>query len=362
MPKGPEGGDEMTRVLIGIISNEAARYAEFWACMMRLEVPGGSVKDVSIGTDYVSNQNLLAQRCLDEGFDYLWLMGDDHSFAPDLLEKLLVSARAFDLPILVPLCSARRAPFPLVDYGRNPDPVGPDYLSVSLADVPPEGIIELDAAGSAGMLIRRDVLATVPQPWFENSPRSEDIVFCEKAVASGFKIHADLSCRLGHILTAVVTPGHDGEKWVTGLVMSELQLAIGTAEELTQQELPPAVASDPRNRDDNPHPDAEEADTAVTAPPEPSSEEPSLPQVGVEPTPSEAERIELWVDEEFVWWWRAIDHDGNVLKKDSAVNEQSVLATAELHYPGVMAYQIAREVEDSRNIRPYRVPGRMFNQ
>lgn len=338
----------MTRVLIGIISNEAARYAEFWACMMRLEVPAGSVKDVAIGTDYVSNQNILAQRCLDDSFDYLWLMGDDHSFGPDLLEKMLVSAQAFDLPILVPLCSARRAPFALVDYGRNPDQTGPDYLSVSLAEVPSEGIIELDAAGSAGMLIRRDVLATVPQPWFENSPRSEDIVFCEKAVDAGFKIHADLSCRLGHILTAVVTPGHDGEKWVTGLVMGDLQLAIGTAEELT--ELPPEVG-DPRNRDDNPHPDAEvELPLDLVADDGPAFE------------PFVAERIELWVDEEFVWWWRAIDHQGNVLKKDSAVNEQSVLAAAELHYPGVMAYQIAREVEDSRHIRPYRVPGRMFNQ
>lgn len=707
----------MTRVLIGIISNEAARYAEFWACMMRLEVPAGSVKDVAIGTDYVSNQNILAQRCLDDSFDYLWLMGDDHSFGPDLLEKMLVSAQAFDLPILVPLCSARRAPFALVDYGRNPDQTGPDYLSVSLAEVPSEGIIELDAAGSAGMLIRRDVLATVPQPWFENSPRSEDIVFCippgawvggrrgvgaieeisvgdlvvthtgelcevrdtsvrdykglltcitpaygdpvrltpnhrllvnrdggrcwveagevvvgdrlcvpkierrewdpqtyaiatlvpgaaddgatvgytrtrksavrlpsflemtpdlarligyfiaegtvgkrrhdvvlcfgahrtdlvedavdllesifnahpttrtlngctrvsvssavlartlcgvcggsraldkrlpdgwrhfsteslselikgywrgdgsydprngfrmttvsprlatdlqaavlelgiyagvrfranqkagrydigipysqtkafaevvdedasdhigkdrwsflrsdedyfyvrvagveseeyegpvynlsvvedesftisgfavhncEKAITAGFKIHADLSCRLGHILTAVVTPGHDGEKWVTGLVMGDLQLAIGTAEELT--ELPPEVG-DPRNRDDNPHPDAEvELPLDLVADDGPAFE------------PFVAERIELWVDEEFVWWWRAIDHQGNVLKKDSAVNEQSVLAAAELHYPGVMAYQIAREVEDSRHIRPYRVPGRMFNQ
>ena len=386
----------MTRVLIGIISNEAARYAEFWACMMRLEVPAGSVKDVAIGTDYVSNQNILAQRCLDDGFDYLWLMGDDHSFGPDLLEKLLVSAQAFDLPILVPLCSARRAPFALVDYGRNPDPIGPDYLSVSLAEVPAEGIIELDAAGSAGMLIRHDVLDVVRQPWFENSPRSEDILFCEKAVDAGFKIHADLSCRLGHILTAVVTPGHDGNDWVTGLVMGDLQLAIGTAEQLTAdaQEVPlglvdddgPAfVPFDPHNRGDNPHPDAEPVDwraameegkararpleeaggggVGSVEPPlqVPADQPPVGGSVGVEPTP-EAERIEIWVDEEFVWWWRAIGHDGAVLMKGSAVNEPSVLAAAELHYPGVMVYQIAREVEDSRNIRPYRVPGRMFNQ
>jgi hypothetical protein len=311
--------------------------------MMRLEVPSGSVKDVVIGTDYVSNQNLVAQRCLDEGFDFLWLMGDDHSFAPDLLERLLVSAQAYDLPILVPLCSTRRAPFSLVDYGRNPDPNGPDYLSVSLADIPAEGIIELDAAGSAGMLIRRDVLEAIEFPWFENSPRSEDIVFCEKAKAAGFTVHADVACRLGHILTAVVTPGHDGDRWVTGLVMGDLQLSIETAEQLV-------AAQDPRNQDDNPHPDA--------LPPAVIEDAPVLPETAAEAS-SVAERIEVWVDQELRWWWRAIDHDGNILVKDSGVNEATVLAAAEVAYPGVMAYMIDSERHDSRNIRQYHAPSRM---
>ena len=336
----------MTRVLIGILSNEAARYAEFWACMMRLEVPAGSAKDVAIGTDYVSNQNILVQRCLDEGFDFLWLMGDDHSFGPDLLEKLLVSAQAYDLPILVPLCSARRAPFALVDYGRNPDPDGPDYLPVSLADIPAEGIIELDAAGSAGMLIRRDVLETISPPWFVNSSRSEDILFCEVAVVAGFKIHADVACRLGHILTAVVTPGHDGENWVTGLVMGDLQLAVGTAEQLL------ADQSDPRNHDDNPHPDA--------LPPAVDDLEAMVEYAHeMSPSASDAERIEIWVDEELRWWWRAIDPDGNILVKDSGVNEATVLGAAEAAYPGVMAYMVDSERHDSRNIRQYHAPSRM---
>ncbi len=335
------------RVLIGILSNEAARYAAFWGCMMQLVVPEGSVRDVAIGTDYVGNRNLLAQRCLDEGFDWAWFVDDDHTFAANLLDKLLTSGRAFDLPILVPLCTTRRAPFSLVDYGRNPDPVGPDYLSVSLKDVPAEGIIELDAAGTAGMLIRRDVFEAMPQPWFENSPRSEDIVFCEKAIAAGFKIHADLACRLGHILTATVTPGYTGDGWVTGVVMGGLQFAIGTSEELE--------AEAEEEEDDYYYREGDAQPDLTLSEPVPATENPMI-----EP-PSEAERIEIWVDEEAVWHWRAIGHGGAVLVKDSAINESSVLAAAELRYPGVMAYQIQREVDDSRDIRQYRVPRRMFD-
>ena len=46
----------------------------------------------------------------------------------------------------------------------------------------------------------------MPDRWFEYGDKSEDIVFCEKAKKAGFKIYADLSCRLGHITTAVVWP------------------------------------------------------------------------------------------------------------------------------------------------------------
>jgi len=135
------------------------------------------------------------------------------------------------------------------------------------------------------------------------------------------------------------------------LGLGGLQMAIGTAEQLlTEENLPPAV--DPRNRDDNPHPDelpsSVQADASV--PPETAAEA------------SDAERIEIWVDDEFMWWWRAIGHDGTVLRKDSGINEMTVIGAAHLFYPGVGVHQVQREVDDSRNLRQYNVPGRMFNR
>jgi hypothetical protein len=353
------------RILCGIIANDAARFSEFWSCVLRLQVPQGSLKEQVIGGDWCSARNELARRCLDEGYDYLWFMDDDHSFAPDLLQKLLKASLDYDLPIVNPLCTMRTAPFHLVTFAANPDPDSKDrYLPISLEGLPGEGIVELEAGGCAGMLIRRDVLAAVPAPWFEYTNRSEDIVFCEKAKAAGFKIHADLSARLGHITTAVVVPALTERGWETGVTVGrDLQLVIGTAEQIVlAQEAAEAAAEEVEW--------VEEGSGDVRDPCGICGRQSTWSsdiRMGCEehPPTSEAwgaERIEIWVDEEFRWWWRALDYDGVIVGRDSAVNEESVIAAAHRKYPDAPVHQVQREADDSRNLRQYGVPGRQFSR
>lgn len=357
------------KILVGIIANDAARFSEFWSCVLRLKVPQGSSKEQVIGGDWCSARNELARRCLEEDYDYLWFMDDDHSFAPDLLQKLLEAAETYNLPIVNPLCTMRTAPFQLVTFAANPDPNSKDrYLPISLEGLPGEGIVELEAGGCAGMLIRRDVLAAVPAPWFEYTDRSEDIVFCEKAKAAGFKIYADLSARLGHITTAVVVPALTENGWETGITVGrDLQLAIGTAEQMLREQEIEWVeeTSDPRNRDDNPHPDAlpepDQGGSAIDQGEVPRDGR-TAPEDGPVPGSESAERIEIWVDDEFRWWWRAISHGGQVLQRDSGVNEATVIGAAHFFFPGLDVHQVQREVDDSRKLRQYAAPGRMFNR
>jgi hypothetical protein len=85
-------------------------------------------------------------------------------------------------------------------------------------------------------------------------------------------------------------------------------------------------------------------------------------EVVEEEDPSGCERIEIWVDDELRWNWRAIDFNGNIIRKDSGVSEQTVIGAAHLFFPGVDVHQVQREQDDSRNLRQYGVPGRMFNR
>lgn len=202
--------------VVGIIGNDSARYTAFWACADKLVMPEGWTKEFLIGGDWCGARNSLCEFTLASGAEWLWFMDDDHAFAPDLLLKLL----SHNEKLIVPVCLMRTHPYMPVTFSeRLPDT--PDgkarYLPVYYPDEENRGVIELAAGGCAGMLIHREVLESIESPWFEYGFASEDMIFCEKAKERGFKIHCDLSARLGHITTAVVWPSNDENgEWVVG--------------------------------------------------------------------------------------------------------------------------------------------------
>lgn len=217
--------------LVGIIANDFARVSIFTACVLKLEVPDGWKKEMLIGGDWCGARNDLCEQTLRDGHSHLWFMDDDHAFPPQMLSKLL----AHDKPLVTPICLTRVHPFKPVQYTEKLDGEF-QYLPIPLSKTDTDGLVEIQAGGCAGMLIRRDVIEALEPPWFEYADRSEDIIFCEKAKAAGFNLYADLSLRLGHVTTAVVWPAVDDDRWVTGLNVGDLQLTVETAEEMAAKE------------------------------------------------------------------------------------------------------------------------------
>ena len=108
------------------------------------------------------NLNDIFRRLRDED-RWVWIMGDDHAWtrhrSSDMLETLDEHP---EIDVLVPLCTKRNPPWHLVlfdELGYQDDGRDPDVPSRSRgSDVPASGVFEVDAAGSAGMLIRREVI------------------------------------------------------------------------------------------------------------------------------------------------------------------------------------------------------------
>lgn len=210
---------------IVVLTGETARYTQFAMSVQGLgfQHQNGSVIRWILGNDVAESRN---RACAEMHGDWIWFVDDDHTFAADVLRKLL--ARKVDL--VTALCLRRQQPFlpiPCVDD---------DFMD--LARYGPDELVAVDHAGTSGMLIRRAVVEALEPPWFELShepdgrPVSEDVFFCRKARAAGFDVHVDMGARLGHLTTAAVWPtwNEEEERWLTGFTIADgASLAIEPA-------------------------------------------------------------------------------------------------------------------------------------
>jgi hypothetical protein len=147
--------------------------------------------------------------------EWVWIIGDDHVFDPDILMRLL----SHEVDVVVPLCFTRRPPYvPVVYSGQNEQ----GHYIVN-HDLPEHGLVEIHAAGSAGMLVRKHVLDALEDPWFRPSPdaqgMNEDLYFCEKVREAGFSIFCDVDTPLGHIAVPVIIWPQYREAWAPNLIL-----------------------------------------------------------------------------------------------------------------------------------------------
>lgn len=197
---------------IGVVSGETTRFADFSIALIHVQAPEGTSLKWSKGGDIVRNCNRLVQYM--EG-DWLWMVGDDHIFSPDIVQRLL----AHDADVVAPLCLKRSAPFDPVVYSHMNEDGKYEYM-----DLPESGLVEVFAAGTAGMLIKRRVFEAIGDPVFERpGSQGEDLVFCAKVREAGFKIHCDTDTPLGHIGLMHVWPEYQDEGWGINLNIGDGQ-------------------------------------------------------------------------------------------------------------------------------------------
>lgn len=219
--------------MVGVISGDLGRYVAFFVSMMRLKVPNNSGWNWMLGNGFASLRNILVREMYQNLGDaeWLWFIDDDHPFEPDVLLRLL--DRQVD--IIQPLVSTRKPPYRPYGYKHN----GTDYVSLEWEDLPTSGILEVDAVGTGGMLIRRKVLDALADPWFEEGQTGpehlgEDLYFCTKARAAGFKVYVDCDVRMGHMSTVQVWPdqaahkSEPGQSWKVRLELDHCGLLVPT--------------------------------------------------------------------------------------------------------------------------------------
>lgn len=191
-----------------ISTSEQPRFNAFWRDIWRLKsvYPQVDLK-WSASVDICFNWNdALRRRGPGE---WVCFMGDDHTFEVNFIERLWQHQRE----CIVPLVLKRSFPHPPVIYGPN--------HSQEMPKKGQAGLMEIYAAGGAGMLVTESALARVPPPWFEFHPSNneragEDLNFCRKLREQGVRIWVDLDTWLGHITPVEIWPARNQQgEWGT---------------------------------------------------------------------------------------------------------------------------------------------------
>lgn len=175
-----------------------ARFAMDLAELYATTLDGGPWADVVLGfveSTYVHvGRNAVVKAALQRQADHVLWLDTDMTFPPDTATRL----GRHDQPIVACNC-LMRDPRRLWTARRNGEPVPTLQTSTGLEAV--------DTVGLAVMLMRTDVVARMPPPWFHHgwnilkqTDIGEDVTFCRR-LGEDHPIYLDhdLSKEVGHI-------------------------------------------------------------------------------------------------------------------------------------------------------------------
>ena len=174
---------------------------EFAQSMMRMKLVG-EVQHAFMACSLIyKSRNDLADMAIQSGADFVMWLDSDVVFKSDLMERLMEDMEGRD--IVTGVYHMRRPPFKPVLWKKCKMGIIPqDNESEDWDDYPKNGIFEVDGCGFGCVMMRASILQPIvdrfhdlfaPLPGY-----GEDLSFCIRAKACGFKIHCDPSIQIGH--------------------------------------------------------------------------------------------------------------------------------------------------------------------
>lgn len=192
---------------VGVITGELLRYSAFWRSVASLEKPPGSAFAQKSGLSIVENRNHLAN---DVHGDWLFCLDDDLVLPPNTLMRLLAVLERGPYDVVAAHSLRRNPPFDALVYLADVDapdcrPWVPDGRT---------GVMEIASCGLGAVLIHKRVFDALEKPYFRMGqihPEHfhEDVEFCQRARAAGFRICVDLDTPVGHVTPMAVWPARN---------------------------------------------------------------------------------------------------------------------------------------------------------
>lgn len=192
------------------------RFYEFQMSLDRVYAPVGTKLSIERSCDIAQNFNKGVKKMTGE---WGWFLGDDHSFDPKILMRLLDR----NVDVVVPITPCKTAPWmPCVIHGPEPgEKIWHEDMPLYRWDeLSGEGLFALpkgDFIGQAGMLVKKTVLDRIGYPWFKAGQLDagrlqEDMMFCHELQKLGYTVWIDQDIIFDHwFIVGVTARKHEGE-------------------------------------------------------------------------------------------------------------------------------------------------------
>src|SRR3990167_4711866 len=200
------------RLAFCILNNHCMMPTDFFWSYNRMFKPNGSFAVQGDASIKCSMYNEAIYKALNIGAEWLFFMDVDQIFPVNTIPRLFDTAEKYNAKVISVLYHLGRAPFgPVAGWFKD---VCEQTVYVNSrgcawrSDYAPlgEGVVEVDWAGSGGLLVHKDVIADIGWPAFVDtwSPGKgirdcgHDINFCVRAKEKGHKIYVDTSVASDH--------------------------------------------------------------------------------------------------------------------------------------------------------------------
>ena len=183
------------RILIGTPTYDRRVDIEMFKTIINIERQGTYDLDFlfPVSSHIARSRNMCCHEAINGKYDWLLFWDSDIGIGdPGFIEKMIDTAYRYDAQVV---CGAYRIKDPDMDKPRYPVGTMKDGKGENMTKIDSPGLV--DAGGTGIMLIRREVLLKMEDPWFtivdgkDLFVMPEDWEFCRKARELGFKIAVD---------------------------------------------------------------------------------------------------------------------------------------------------------------------------
>lgn len=152
--------------------------------------------------------NRIVSAFLETDCDSLLFVDNDHTFKPDVLERLRSNPLGWEYDAIGALYVARGTPYPII-LREDPECAdaepGTGSITYDWINRWPWGdTMDVDALGLGFTLVRRRVFETLSEPWFMfdqvDPDATEDMIFFARAKRAGFRFAVDTEVHIGHLM------------------------------------------------------------------------------------------------------------------------------------------------------------------